>query len=67
MADQTTTMPAPGWYADPRVPNQLRWRDGDGWTNNVHMPDTGATQPGIDDLTPGPADQNGGKWDWPTL
>ena len=64
MADEEPTLPAAGWYADPRVPFQLRFWDGDGWTNNVYMPERSA-QPAPGDLVPGLAEQPGGKWDWP--
>lgn len=67
VTDTTTGMPLAGWYADPRVPKQLRWWDGAGWTNNVHMPDTGSSKPDFDDLLPGIADQQGSKWAWPAL
>jgi hypothetical protein len=64
MADIDADLPGAGWYADPRVPHQLRFWDGDGWTNNVYMPDRTA-QPETSQLVPGLADQQGGKWDWP--
>jgi hypothetical protein len=66
VAEQVTTLPVAGWYADPRVPRQLRWWDGDGWTNNVHMPDTGSSTPDLGELSAGLADQNG-KWEWPKV
>jgi hypothetical protein len=65
MTEEQASLPAVGWYADPRVPKQLRWWDGAAWTNNVHMPDTGTMKPPAADLVPGIAEQSGGKWDWP--
>jgi len=35
MTDPTVNVPAPGWYADPEVPEQVRWWDGAVWTTNV--------------------------------
>jgi hypothetical protein len=58
------TLPAAGWYADPRVPRQLRWWDGNGWSTNVYMPDR-APEPAGAELVPGLAEQPGDKWDWP--
>jgi hypothetical protein len=65
VADDETTLPSAGWYADPRVPKQLRWWDGAGWTNNVHMPDGGFARPSAPTLTPGLAEQIDGKWEFP--
>jgi hypothetical protein len=65
VAETNTGLPTAGWYADPRVPKQLRWWDGDGWTNNVHIPDTGAAHPAESTLLPGIADQDDGKWEFP--
>jgi len=31
-----TQQPAPGWYQDPRDASQMRWWDGQGWTNRVY-------------------------------
>ncbi len=64
MADEEPNLPATGWYADPRVPHQLRFWDGDGWTNNVYMPDR-TQRPATADLVPGLAEQPGAKWEWP--
>lgn len=33
---QAQTNPAAGWFADPHVPNFLRWWDGFQWTHHVH-------------------------------
>src|SRR6476646_10010056 len=30
------TSPAPGWYPDPQVPQQMRWWDGQAWTSDVY-------------------------------
>jgi hypothetical protein len=64
VTDENTSKPAAGWYADPRVPFQLRWWDGDGWSANVYMPDRGP-QPLLAHLAPELADQPDGKWSWP--
>jgi hypothetical protein len=64
VTDEVTTKPLAGWYADPRVPFQLRWWDGDGWSTNVYMPDRTA-EPDVAELVPELADQPGGKWSWP--
>ena len=61
----TQGLPAQGWYADPRVPIQLRFWDGEGWTNNVYMPDARNPLPNDHELVPGLAEQPGGKWEWP--
>ncbi|MBO9578782.1 MAG: DUF2510 domain-containing protein [Microbacteriaceae bacterium] len=29
------TLPPPGWYQDPRDPDQLRWWDGENWTTHL--------------------------------
>jgi hypothetical protein len=50
-------MPDAGWYADPRVPKQLRWWDGDDWTNNVHVPDLAHARPSVDSFTAGQSDR----------
>jgi Protein of unknown function (DUF2510) len=31
----STTLPAPGWYADPSGHGQMRWYDGARWTDAV--------------------------------
>lgn len=38
------TMPPRGWYTDPGNPEQLRWWDGDGWTQSTRerLPDPDA-------------------------
>jgi Protein of unknown function (DUF2510) len=64
VTDENSNKPTAGWYADPRVPYQLRWWDGDGWTTNVYMPDRGP-QPLLADLIPELADDPDGKWTWP--
>jgi hypothetical protein len=64
VADEEPNLPVAGWYADPRVPHQLRFWDGDGWTNNVYMPDR-SQRPAPADLVPGIAEQAGSKWEWP--
>jgi hypothetical protein len=64
VTDEIATKPLAGWYADPRVPFQLRWWDGDGWSTNVYMPDRTA-EPDAAELVPELADQPGGKWSWP--
>jgi uncharacterized RDD family membrane protein YckC len=30
------TSPAPGWYPDPHVPQQMRWWDGTAWTDDTY-------------------------------
>jgi uncharacterized RDD family membrane protein YckC len=30
------TSPAPGWYPDPHVPQQMRWWDGRAWTDDTY-------------------------------
>ena len=30
------TSPAPGWYPDPHVPQQMRWWDGQAWTEDTY-------------------------------
>jgi uncharacterized RDD family membrane protein YckC len=30
------TPPAPGWYPDPHVPQQMRWWDGQAWTEDTY-------------------------------
>jgi len=30
------TSPAPGWYPDPHVPQQMRWWDGSAWTEDTY-------------------------------
>jgi len=30
------TSPAPGWYPDPHVPQQMRWWDGSAWTDDTY-------------------------------
>jgi hypothetical protein len=67
VADTETGLPIAGWYADPRVPKQLRWWDGDDWTNNVHIPDTGRAHPEKSSLLVGAADQGAGKWEFPQV
>ena len=62
--ETSTGTPLAGWYADPRVPFQLRWWDGEGWTTNVYMPDR-TPAPLKAELVPGLAEQHDGKWDWP--
>jgi hypothetical protein len=64
VTDEVSTKPLAGWYADPRVPFQLRWWDGDGWSTNVYMPDR-AAEPAATELVPELAEQPGGKWSWP--
>ncbi len=64
MTDEVTAKPIAGWYADPRVPFQLRWWDGDGWSTNVYMPER-TQEPAPEDLVPELAEQPGGKWSWP--
>ncbi|NEM91693.1 DUF2510 domain-containing protein [Galbitalea soli] len=63
MSDATDDLPPMGWYADPRVPRQLRWWDGQGWTNNVYMPDSNAPQWNADGDAAGR--DSGSKWDFP--
>jgi len=67
VADEEGGLPAAGWYADPRVPKQVRWWDGADWTNNVHMPDSGFARPEEHTLTPGLAEQTDGKWEFPQV
>jgi hypothetical protein len=62
--DIDVSKPMAGWYADPRVPFQLRWWDGEGWTTNVYMPDRNP-EPALAELVPELAEQPGGKWSWP--
>lgn len=42
--------PAPGWFPDAKIPGQLRWWDGNAWTEHVHVqaapPAPPAGQPG---------------------
>jgi Protein of unknown function (DUF2510) len=61
MTDETTSKPATGWYVDPRVPFQLRWWDGDGWSAHVHIPDRGP-QPLVAEFAPELAVQPASKW-----
>jgi hypothetical protein len=65
VADDTNNLPASGWYADPRVPKQLRWWDGEGWTNNVYMPDPRTAAPAAETLSQGIFEPEGEKWEWP--
>ncbi|MEJ1230148.1 MAG: DUF2510 domain-containing protein [Galbitalea sp.] len=64
LPDAGSGSPVAGWYRDPRVPFQLRWWDGEGWSNNVHMPDR-TPQPTAANLVPEFAPQPDGKWEWP--
>ena len=45
------TSPAPGWYPDPHVPQQMRWWDGSAWTQDTYertLPlDAGLGTPGV--------------------
>jgi hypothetical protein len=45
--DQT---PAPGWYDDPERPGQLRWWDGNAWTDH-RAPAPGQATPAISGAT----------------
>lgn len=45
MSDQSTPLPAPGWYGDPQDPTQLRYWDGAKWTDQVR-PMVTAQSPG---------------------
>lgn len=41
----TPPTPQPGWYADPAVPNQLRWFDGSRWTQHIRPKPAGPSVP----------------------
>jgi len=41
-----TQLPVPGWYKDPRNDSQLRWWDGQRWTDRVYGAGTANGKPG---------------------
>jgi hypothetical protein len=52
---------APGWYADPHDPRQLRWWSGEAWTEHVSpksAPATQATQAATGEQTAQPTDES---------